>query len=564
VRLRPLVWLALAAVAGCSDDTTSAVSDSVGDTLGNGDGDESSGEGPAGEDDGDPTAGDGDGDPTTGDGDGDPTSGDGDGDGEVSPFVPFDPAQWALGDIRIARVEINQGIAINVVLDGQLIPVEQRTAGLVKDRKALVQAYWGVPGNWVPRPILARLHLRSSTGELDFIDVTKTISGAPNSGSLNGPLTWELPAEIVQPNMEFFIELREGEAGHDNLPASSESPSAPTGGMQPIGISADPMETKIVMVPVKYDYGDCHTDTTSVLSNTLQAFADHFFAQNPVSTLHIEVHPTGIVQSTQVTTLAQINNAMVALRFADFAEPNEYYFALLNACSGGVDGAGGLAAGLPGPLKGLGDLRVSTGLWTSLNWSMDTFVHEVGHSQGRPHSPCGDPAGADDNYPHTGARIGTWGFNILTGQWLDPSNRRDYMSYCNPAWVSDWTYGLVHNHVRILTSWDYQGPSPGENFTEILHGWVHPSGLESWWTSPGELPPEMLTTAESVAFYDEDGLLIDELPAASWLLDDGKTRYFMAEVPDSDLVLVADIMRVSQDVESVVPRHTVTRYFDQH
>jgi hypothetical protein len=322
------------------------------------------------------------------------------------------------------------------------------------------------------------------------------------------------------------------------------------------------MEAKIVMVPVKYDYGNCHTDTSSVLANNLQVFADHFFAQNPIHTLHIEVHPDALVQETQVTTLAQINNALVSLRFTDFAEPNVYYFALFDSCSGGVDGAGGLAPGTPGPLKGLGDLRVSTGLWVDLNWSKDTFVHEVGHTQGRPHSPCGDPDGADDNFPYEGARIGVWGFNILNGQWYDPGNRRDYMSYCNPTWVSDWTWGFVHEQVRQLTSWDYQAPAGGEEFVEVLHGWVHPSGLESWWTSPGELPPEMLTVAESVAYYDEDGLLIDELPAASWLLDDGKTRYFMAEVPDSDLELVADIVRVSKDVESLVPRHTSTRYFD--
>jgi hypothetical protein len=211
-------------------------------------------------------------------------------------------------------------------------------------------------------------------------------------------------------------------------------------------------------------------------------------------------------------------------------------------------------------------------LWVNLEWSKETFVHEVGHTQGRPHSPCGDPDGADDNYPHDGARIGVWGFNILSGQWYDPGNRRDYMSYCTPTWVSDWTWGFVHEQVRQLTSWDYQAPAsddelssrPGDraDFVEVLHGWVHPSGLEGWWTSPGELPAEMLTVAESVAYYDEDGLLIDELPAASWLLDDGKTRYFMAEVPDSDLELVADIVRVSQDVESLVPRHAITRYFD--
>jgi hypothetical protein len=551
-------------LAACSDDTTGLNSDGYLEETGDGDGDPSSGDGDpsTGDGDGDPSSGDGD--PSTGDGDGDPSTGDGDGDGDPPPpFVPFDESLWARGDIRVDRVEVNQGIAIEVVRDGQLIPVEQRTAGLVKDRNALVQAFWTVPGNWQARPILARLHLRNTAGQLDYVDVVKTISGSPSPGSLAGPITWQLPAGVFQANTEFFIELRESE-GAGSIAASSVSPSAPAGGMAPLGVPPDPMEAKIVMVPVKYNFGNCNTDTRTALTTNFDAFANHYFAQNPVANLQIEIHPVGLTQSTQVTTLSQINNALVGLRFTDFAEPNEYYFALLDSCSGGVDGAGGLAPGLPGPIKGAGDLRVSTGLWAGLNFARETFVHEVGHNQGRPHSPCGGPDGADPNYPHSNAAIGVWGFDVLTGAWKSPSTTRDYMSYCGPTWVSDWTWGRVHEQVRQLTSWDYAGGSARDaldDMPEILHGWVHPSGLEGWWTSPGELPPELLTTAETVAFYDQDGELIDELPAASWVLEDGKTRYFMAEVPDSDLGLVADIVRVSKDVEDLVPRHTVTRYF---
>ncbi|MFV8755649.1 M66 family metalloprotease [Nannocystaceae bacterium ST9] len=556
------VSFGLSAIA-CNDDATGDSNDALGETAGDGDGD-GDGETGSGTGDGD---GDGDGDSSTtssgdGDGDGDTTGVDPSacGDGQGPEFTPFEQADWARGDIRIARIEVNQGTAIPIVLDGQLIPVEDRAGGLVKDRNTLVQVFWSVPGNWQARPITAKLHVRNGDGDLDVIEVTKTISGSPSSGSLDGPITFQVPAAAFVGNLEFYVELWEGEGGHEGIPASSQAPAAPNGGMQPIGVTCEPMEAKIVMVPVEYDYGNCHTDTTSTLQTYVQEFGDHFFAQNPIHTLHIEVRPEKIVRDTQVTMLQQINTELVALRFADFAEPNEYYFALLDACTGGIDDAGGLSPGTPGPLKGLGDLRVSTGLLVGVDWSKNTFVHELGHNQGRPHSPCGDPDGPDPNYPHDGASIGVYGFNILTGQFFGPSNHKDYMSYCDPVWVSDWTWGWVHEQVRQLTSWDYAGQSaPG--FGEILHGWVHPSGEQAWWTSPGELPDDMLTTAESVAFYDEQGELIDMRPAASWTLDDGKTRYFMAEVPDSDLELVAEVVRVSKDVESSVPRQAITRYF---
>src|SRR5690606_15666517 len=148
----------------------------------------------------------------------------------------------------------------------------------------------------------------------------------------------------------------------------------------------------------------------SVINNNYQALYDWFFAQNPIESLELTVHPDLLVQDTQLTTLSQINAKLVGLRFTEFAEPNEYYHAIVNACAGGVDGAGGLAPGTPGPIKAAGDLRVSTSLWADLGFTRDAFVHELGHNQGRPHSPCGNPDGPDMNYPHPGSSIGAWGF----------------------------------------------------------------------------------------------------------------------------------------------------------
>ena len=532
---------------------------------------ESGDEDPAGDGDGD-SSGDGDGD-APGDGDGD-SSGDGDGDGpgdgdgdlpDPDPFEPFAEGDWARGDIRVDRVEVNQAVAIEVVADGELIPVEARTGGLVKDRNALIQAFWSIPGNWQPRPILAKLHVRDGQGQLAVYEETKQISGAPSSGSISGPITWSLPAESFEGNLEFFIELWEGEPGHEGLPASSSAPSAPAGGMQAIGVTSEPMEAKIVLVPVQYEVNGCNTDSTNVINNNYDAFYDWFFVQNPVESLTMSVREQPLVQEVPLQALSQINNRLVGLRFEDFAEPNVYYHAVVDACAGGVDGAGGLAPGTPGPIKGAGDLRVSTTLWVNLNFTRNAFVHELGHNQGRPHAPCGDVDGADMNYPHENAKIGAWGFNINNFQWYNPNTFVDYMSYCNPTWVSDYNWGLNHEQVRQLSSWDYEGPGADDEglFVEVLHGTVHPGGYEAWWTSPGELPPDQLSSTDSISFYAQQGELIETRPAASWLLEDGKTRYFMAEVPDDALELVDDIVRVSHDVPTRVPREQVIRYFDR-
>jgi hypothetical protein len=73
------------------------------------------------------------------------------------------------------------------------------------------------------------------------------------------------------------------------------------------------------------------------------------------------------------------------------------------------------------------------------------LAHEFGHTAGRRHAPCGNPANPDANYPYFGANIGTYGFDASTQTIYVPSSTFDLMSYCSPRWLSDYTYVGVMN-----------------------------------------------------------------------------------------------------------------------
>jgi hypothetical protein len=78
-------------------------------------------------------------------------------------------------------------------------------------------------------------------------------------------------------------------------------------------------------------------------------------------------------------------------------------------------------------------------------------AHEIGHTFGRLHAPCGDPAGVDLDYPYAGASIGNYGIDVYSNVLISPVSpdyAKDLMSYCGPPWVSDYTYMGLYNDQR--------------------------------------------------------------------------------------------------------------------
>ena len=64
----------------------------------------------------------------------------------------------------------------------------------------------------------------------------------------------------------------------------------------------------------------------------------------------------------------------------------------------------------------------------------------------RQHIDCGGPKGIDSGYPYPtnqiadGTAAGYYGFDTVAAKIVWPTSARDFMTYCNPEWVSDYTY----------------------------------------------------------------------------------------------------------------------------
>jgi hypothetical protein len=82
--------------------------------------------------------------------------------------------------------------------------------------------------------------------------------------------------------------------------------------------------------------------------------------------------------------------------------------------------------------------------WDRLPSASDVLAHELGHNFGRLHAPCGNPSGVDGAYPYSGATIGMYGYDITSNSIRFPA-LHDLMSYCDPPWISDYTYRAIMN-----------------------------------------------------------------------------------------------------------------------
>ncbi|MBI9044371.1 MAG: peptidoglycan DD-metalloendopeptidase family protein [Anaerolineaceae bacterium] len=167
----------------------------------------------------------------------------------------------------------------------------------------------------------------------------------------------------------------------------------------------------------------------------------------PVSTINYEVHTpisfTGDLRGTDGAGWIQLLSMLDVIHSSEDPEHRKIYYGVVDAFS-----ADGCPSG--GCIVGLGYIGRPTAVGFS-GWGPgtieggETMTHEIGHTFGLWHAPCGNPSGVDPNWPseYNDGSIGTIGFDHATGRIFYPESYKDYMSYCDPTWTSDYTYNKI-------------------------------------------------------------------------------------------------------------------------
>lgn len=296
-----------------------------------------------------------------------------------------------VGDVRVERVSFAQSVvAENLKLvEGKPALV---VASIVSDTAALASAV----------EVVAR---RGAT-ELGRVRMTGPAAPPTAAVEVNQQYRATLPADWVVPGVEVAVVAD----AMDQLPESNEQNNerrvSPMVGRRNV--------LHLTSVPV----------VVSGVTGNVVELRDTMVAQWPLADsisrtrapYTTSVVPTGGDTAAWGALLGQI----AQVRGADGS--SRHYYGFLRVGSFGVAGIGYI--GQPTAI-GRDD-------------AASVASHELGHNFGRPHAPCGGAAGADPSFPYPGGRIGSWGW---TGQsFLNPAQYVDLMSYCNPTWISDYTY----------------------------------------------------------------------------------------------------------------------------
>jgi hypothetical protein len=152
-----------------------------------------------------------------------------------------------------------------------------------------------------------------------------------------------------------------------------------------------------------------------------------------------------------------------------------------------------------------GAFRVGSGVGFGTEDSAWTLAHELGHQHGRYHAPC-DTSGADRGYPYAGGTLGVWGFDPRTATFLEPTRTTDFMGYCDPQWISDYTWRAIFARTRAVSAL-WAPWAPGEAVIVRVRSAL-PGVREALWVGPRALRTPHTTERTAFAYLDARGRVL--------------------------------------------------------
>lgn len=240
-----------------------------------------------------------------------------------------------------------------------------------------------------------------------------------------------IPGSVVRPGMELVVEIDPGGTLDSGLGVARRIPES---GRLPVAVEAMPV-LDLTLVPFLWqarpDSAAVHLAGRMAENPGGHRLLSETRTLLPVADIAVAAHAPVLTSSNSDALLDEVS-AIRAL------EGGTGYW--MGALSGEATGAWGVAwiDGWTSYVR----LGVVDGPSEAL-----TIAHELGHSMSLYHAPCGTGSVLDMAYPYPDGATGTWGLDSRSGSdVLVPPTQSDLMSYCVPAWVSEYHFYRAMSH----------------------------------------------------------------------------------------------------------------------
>jgi len=362
-----------------------------------------------------------------------------------------DVQELALGDLVVVdQVAVYQGVKVTLANEEAIVATPN--APVVPGRPAYVRVHarrrLGSAG--AVGPLVARLTLRAPGGpDVVLTDGPKRLA-VLDDAAVASTFNFQLAAEQVRSDATYAVDLVDPTAergGASHFPAEAETTSFGVGPLAPT--------LKVRFVPVRYQ-ADGSSRLSPLDRPTLEAYKDALFKMYPVANVDVSVRneiswPTVIAPTGEGWD--QLLSAIIETRSDDDVADDVYYVGIFNPAATEREYCqkGCILGVAPAAYRGEVDLRVAMVVGYPSERAHGTLAQEIAHAMGRYHAPCGNPTAVDTKYPYPDGGIGTWGYDVLERKLVSPDQRVfDFMSYCGPVWVSDYTFaGLYKNMLDV-------------------------------------------------------------------------------------------------------------------
>lgn len=329
-------------------------------------------------------------------------------------------------DLFISGLEVTQGMQ-----------TEQNTIGLVAGRTTVLRAYARTTGSTAVEGVSLSIAASRNGVALagsPLIVGPLPVSPSPSRGVFVSTFNATLPAAWSSGRVMLTVVV-------DSAQVVAEANE--TNNALDLTLDFIPIQPLDVMiVPVRYTHTPNGQTYPAPISDTISGVIGRLF---PVPAVNIAWHaPIDFVGDLSGSSAwGTLLDRVTALRQSEVgsSSPRVYYGLVPIQNGTGRWFTSGIAG-----IGWLGGYRASVGLDLSGTSAGLIAAHEIGHNLGRRHAPCGNPSGVDPNYPYPDGSIGQFGLDVVTLRvWspVAPDNAKDLMSYCGPAWISDYTYAAL-------------------------------------------------------------------------------------------------------------------------